>query len=123
MLFGKPVVGRPLAPAHLSGNETHFLAHQRRIFRRDIFTQRGAHHLEHQLVAGIDDRRLRLARLEQLEYRRADFVLDILGHARVGIGDQPHVAPGLVGRLQPARITGHVHENHQQHADVALGDG
>src|ERR1044072_7030965 len=39
------------------------------------------------------------------------------------IRNQANVALGLVGRLQPALIAGHVHQDHQQHADVTLRDG
>ncbi len=47
------LAGRLLRPAHVARNECHLLAHQRRIFRRDIFAETGAHHLQHQLIAGI----------------------------------------------------------------------
>ena len=45
------------------------------------------------------------------------------GHAGLRIRNQADVALRLVGRLQPALVAGHVNQHHQQHADIALGDG
>jgi len=47
------VVGGALGPADVAGYKTHFLAHQRCIFRRDVLAERRAHHSQHQLVARI----------------------------------------------------------------------
>ncbi len=123
MLFGELFVRRTLAPAHFARDEAHLFAHQRGIFRCDILAECGAHHRQHQFVAGVGDHGLRLALFEQFQHGSADLVLDLLWHAGVGIGDQPHVALWLVGWLQPAHVAGHVHQHHQEHADVALGDG
>ena len=122
MLLRELLTGRRLGPARFAGNETHFLAHQRRIFRRDVFAERRAHHLQHQLVAGVGDDGLRFAVFEQLQHGGADFGLDFRRQAGLRIGNQADVAPGLVGRFQPALVAGHVDQHHQQHADVALGD-
>ena len=123
VLLRQLFVGRRFAPSRLARNETHFFAHQRRIFRRDVFAERRAHHAQHQFVAGIDDDRLGFAVGEQVQHRGANLGLDFRRHAGLRIGDQAHVAPGLVRRLQPALVAGHVEQHHQQHADIALGDG
>ena len=123
MLLRKPLVRRTMGPARLARDKSHLFAHQRRIFRGDVFAEAGAHHLEHQLISGVDNDGRRIAIREQFEYRGADILLDFPGHAGVGIGDQADVALGLVGRFQPALVAGHVHQHHQQDADVALGDG
>ena len=111
-----------LAPARVAGDELHLLAHQRCVFRRDIFAEQCAHHPQHQLVAGIGDHGLGLAVGKQFQHRSADFVLDFRRQAGLGIGDQADVALRLVGRLQPALVAGHVHQHHQQHTDIAFGD-
>ncbi len=123
MLLRQPLVRRTMVPARLARDKSHLLAHQRRIFRGDILAEACAHHLEHQLISGVGDIRFGSAVRKQVEDRGADLLLDFRRHAGVGIGDQPDVALGLVGRLQPARVAGHVHQHHQQNADVALGDG
>ncbi len=123
MLFAERISGRTFAPACIAWDKCHLLAHQRRVFRRDSLAQRRTHHLQHQLVAGIGDRRLWISVGKQLHDGRADFVLNLSRHARIGIGDQADVALGPVGWLQPALIAGHVHQHHQQHANVALGYG
>ena len=122
MLLRELLAGRRLGPACFSGNETHFLAHQRRIFRRDVFAERRAHHLQHQLIAGVGDDRLRFPVCEQLQHGGADFGLDFGWHTGLRIRNQTDVAPWLVGRFQPALVTGHMDQHHQQHADIALGD-
>ena len=114
MLLRQGLVGRTLGPTRFARNKSHFLAHQRRIFRRDVLAEAGAHHLQHQFVAGIGDGGLGLAVCEQLEDGGADFVLDLLRHAGLGIGDQADIALGLVGWFQPAFIAGHVNQHHQQ---------
>src|ERR1700682_2784061 len=68
-----------LCPACVARDEPHFLAHHRRIFRRDLFAKRGAHHLQHKFVAGIGDHRLGLAVCKQLQDGGADFILDFAG--------------------------------------------
>ncbi len=103
---------RLLCPAHIARNESHFLAHQRRVFRRDVFAEAGVHHFQHQLIAGIGDRRPRLAVREKFEHGGADFILDFLGHTGFGIRDQADVAPGLVRRFQPTEVSGHMNQNH-----------
>ena len=119
---GELFVRRPRRPARLARHKTHLLAHQRRIFRRDVLAEAGAHHLQQQLFAGIGDDGLRRAIGKQLDDSGADFVLDFAGHAGLGIGDEADVALGQIGRLQPALVAGHVHQHHQQAADVAFGD-
>ena len=123
MLLRQLLTGRRFGPACLPGNETHFLAHQWRIFRRDVLAECRAHHLQHQPVARVGDDRIRLAVFEQLQHGGADFGLDFRRHAGLRIRNQPHVALRLVGRFQPALVTGHVDQHHQQHADVTLRDG
>ena len=61
MLRVQSFAGWTIIPARVARNEAHFLAHQRRVFRRDVFAEAGAHHLQHQFVAGIGDRGLGLA--------------------------------------------------------------
>ena len=39
MLFGEFFIGGTLGPSDVAGNKTHFLAHQRRIFARDVFAE------------------------------------------------------------------------------------
>ena len=51
---------RAISPRDISRNEAKFLAHQRRIFRRDVFSQAQIHHPLHQRITGISDRRLAL---------------------------------------------------------------
>jgi hypothetical protein len=45
-----------------------------------------------------------------------------LGHAGLRVGNEADVALGQVRRLEPALIAGHVHQHHQQAADIAFGD-
>ena len=123
MLLRQRLVGRARAPARVTRHKSHLFAHQRRVFAGDVFAERYAHHLQHQFIAGIGDDRLGLAMFIQLEHGGADFVLDLLRHAGVRVRDQANVTLGPVGRLQPAFVAGQVHQHHQQHADVALGDG
>jgi hypothetical protein len=123
MLLRQGPVRRTLGPAGVARNESHFLAHQRRIFRRDVLAQARAHHLQDQRIAGIGDDRLRAAMRKQAGDRGADLVLNLLWQAGVGIRDQADVARRLVRRLQPALVTCHVRQHHQEAADVALGNG
>ena len=122
MLRRQGIAGRAPGPPHIARNESHFLAHQRRIFRRDVLAETGPHHLQHQFVAGIGDRGLGLAIFEKLEDGCADFVLDLLRHPGFRIGDKADIALRLVRRFQPALVAGHVNQYHQQDADVAFGD-
>src|SRR4029077_18651112 len=108
-----------LAPAGVARYKAHLLPHQRRIFRRDVLAQARAHHLENQLISGVGDDRLWIAMRKQFQDCGTDLMLDLRGHASVGIRDQADVALGLVWRLQPALVAGHVHQYHQQNADVA----
>ena len=124
VLPGQLFVSWRFAPARLARNKPHFLAHQRRIFGCDVLAaERRAHHPQHQIVAGVRNDRRGLAVLEQLQHRGADFGLDFRRHAGVRIRDQAHVALRAVRRFEPALVAGHVHQHHQQHADIAFGDG
>ena len=110
-------------PACFARNKAHLLAHQRRILRRNVFTEARAHHFEDQFIARIGDRRFWFAFREQFEHSGADFVLNVLRHSRFRIRNETDIAPGCVGRLQPAGVAGHVNQNHQQDTDIAFGDG
>ena len=123
MLLRQPLVHWAMGPALLARDKSHLFAHQRRIFRGDVLAEARTHHLQHQLISGVGDVRPGSAVRKQVEHRGADRLLDFRGNAGVGIGDQADVALGLVGRLQPALVAGHVHQYHQQNADVALSDG
>ena len=122
MLSGELFVRRLLGPARLARHKAHLLAHQRRIFRRDVLAEARPHHLQQQLLAGIGDDRLRRAVGKELHHRGADLVLDLAGHAGLGIGNEADVALGQIGRLEPALVAGHVHQHHQQAADVGFGN-
>ena len=122
MLSGELFVRRPRRPARLARHKTHLLAHQRRVFRRDVLAEARAHHLQEKLFAGISDHRARRALGKQLDHSGADFVLDLAGHAGLGVGNEADVALGQIGRLEPARVAGHVHQHHQQAADVGFGN-
>ena len=111
-----------LAPPHIARDKAHFLAHHRRVFRRDVLAETGPHHFQHQFVAGIGDRRFGLAVFEQFEDRGTDFVLDLLGHPGFWIRDQADITLRLVRRLKPTPIAGHVNQHHQQNANISLGD-
>ena len=114
--------GRLRGPFCVALDEPHFLADHRRVFGRDLFTQRRAHHALHQVVARIGDDRLRIA-AQDFDGRFPDFCLNRFRQAGARIGNQAHIAPGQVGRLHPAHVAGHVNENHQQYADVGLFNG
>ena len=86
MLLRQLLTGWRFGPACLPGNESHFLAHQRRIFRRDVLAERRAHHLQHQLVTGVGDDGLRFAVREQLQHGGADFGLISGGTPACGSG-------------------------------------
>jgi hypothetical protein len=109
-------------PSRVACDQAHFLADQRRIFGRDTLAQGHVHHLPHQLVAGIGDDRLGTAIAQQLQRGGADFVLDVFRQACLGIRNQAHVAPRCIGRLEPAQVARHVHQHHQQHANVSFRD-
>src|SRR5579871_2761919 len=79
MMLRQGLVRWRSAPARLARDKSHLLAHQRRVFARDIFAEAGPHHPEHQFVAGIGDDRLWLAMSEQLDDGGTDFILNIRG--------------------------------------------
>ncbi len=60
---------------------------------------------------------------KSLDHRGANLVLNLPGHAGVGIGNEADVALGQIWRFEPFLLARHMHQNHQQAADVALGDG
>ena len=122
MLVRQGVVGRTLGPPCLARNEAHFLPHQGSIFRRHVFAETYTHHFQHEIVPGIGDARLRLPVGKRLKDSGADFILNVLRHARLRIRDQADVAPGPIRWLQPADIAGHVNQNHQENADITFSD-
>ena len=122
MMMREGLVRWALGPARLPGNKAHFLPHQRGVFGSDVFAEAGAHHSQDHFVAGIGDDRLWGTLREQPYDRGADFMLDFRGQSGIGIGDQAYVAFGLVGWLQPALVAGHMHQHHQEAANVRLSD-
>src|SRR5207245_5021270 len=67
MLLRQLLVRWWLGTACFPRNKSHFLAHQWRIFRSDVFAKRGAHHLEHQFVTGVSDDGLRFPVFEYFQ--------------------------------------------------------
>ncbi len=113
--------GRPsVAPRHVAGREAHLLAHHGRVIGRHLLAEARAHHLDHAIVAGIDEGGLGARLGEDVDGGIANGVADLRCEARVLVRDQPDVSLGAIRRLEPAAISRPVIEHHEQHPEIGV---
>jgi hypothetical protein len=115
------VLRLPPRPVHGPVGEPEIFPEHRCVALVDPLGHAPPHHLDHEIVPRIVDRRFDGAVGEQLHRGGADLVRHVGWESGVLLGDEADVAPRLERRCQPLPVTRHLEQAHQQDPQVGVG--